>query len=83
MMAKWNSFWRRCRAVPCAVWRFYRDGFRSMTVGRYLWAIIIIKVAILLLVFKLWLLPDRLSRDYDDDASRAQAVREALSGGRR
>ncbi len=54
-----------------------------MTVGRYLWAIIIIKVAILLLVFKLWLLPDRLSRDYDDDASRAQAVREALSGGRR
>lgn len=62
-----------------AVWRFYVDGFRQMTVGRYLWAIIILKVAILLLVFKLFLLPDRLARDYDNDDERAKAVRKTLS----
>lgn len=61
------------------VWQFYRDGFREMTVGRYLWAMIILKVAILLLVFKLILLPDRLGRDYDSDSERAQAVRSALT----
>ena len=31
--------------------RFYRDGFRSMTVGRYLWAMIIIKLFILFFIF--------------------------------
>ena len=31
------------------VWHFYRDGFRAMTVGRYLWALILIKLFILFL----------------------------------
>ncbi len=35
------------------IWRFYADGFRSMTVGRQLWALILVKVALLFLVFKL------------------------------
>ena len=26
------------------IWRFYYEGFRSMTVGRVLWAIIFIKL---------------------------------------
>lgn len=30
-----------------AVWRFYRDGFRSMTWGRTLWLIIIVKLTVL------------------------------------
>ena len=29
------------------VYRFYADGFKSMTVGRYLWAMILIKLAIM------------------------------------
>lgn len=60
------------------VYRFYRDGFRSMTVGRYLWLMIIIKLFILFFVFKLFFFPDLLKRDYDNDADRAQAVRSAL-----
>lgn len=58
--------------------RFYLDGFRSMTVGRKLWALIIIKLVIFFLVFKLFLFPDILSRDYDTDEERADAVRENL-----
>jgi uncharacterized membrane protein len=57
------------------VWRFYADGFRQMTVGRYLWAMILIKVAILFLVFRLFFFPDRLQEDYSTDSERAQAVR--------
>jgi len=58
----------------------YVDGFRQMTVGRSLWVLIIIKVIILFGVFKLLFFPDVLSRDYDTDEARADAVREALVG---
>lgn len=57
----------------------YVDGFRSMTVGRKLWALIIIKVIILFAVFKLLFFPDVLEENYDNDADRAQAVRSALT----
>ena len=65
------------------VWRFYRDGFSAMTVVRYLWALILIKLFILFFVFKLFFFPDLLKRDYDNDRDRAQAVRTALTDERR
>lgn len=74
-----RALFRTPIAAAVSVWRFYRDGFRQMTVGRKLWALIIIKVALLLLVFKLFFFPDVLRRDYPDDASRADAVRERLA----
>ena len=61
-------------------WSMYDDGFRSMTVGRRLWMIIIIKLAIIFLVFKLFFFPDILEENYPDDEARAQAVRTALTG---
>jgi len=57
----------------------YVDGFRNMTVGRTLWALIILKIVLLLFVFKLIFFPDILKRDYDTDEQRAQAVRNALT----
>ncbi len=60
------------------IWYFYYDGFRSMTVGRTLWAIIILKLFIFFVVMKLLFFPNILSRDYDNDADRADAVRENL-----
>lgn len=62
-----------------AAYEMYRDGFRSMTIGRYLWAIIIVKLLIMFLVLKLFFFPDILRTRYDDDASRAEAVRDALA----
>lgn len=61
-----------------AVVRFYVDGFRSMTLGRTLWVMILLKLLILFCVFRLLFFPDVLARDYDDDAQRAQAVRTSL-----
>ncbi|MDE6491318.1 MAG: DUF4492 domain-containing protein [Muribaculaceae bacterium] len=65
------------------IWRFYSDGFRSMTVGRKLWALIIFKVIVLLLVFRLFFFPNILERDYDNDADRSDAVRSSLLDSRR
>lgn len=69
-----NSFFNRALSM-------YVDGFRSMTVGRKLWALILIKLAIMFLVFRLFFFPDILHENYDTDAQRAQAVRSALASG--
>ncbi len=68
-----QGFWRRALDM-------YVDGFRNMTVGRTLWALIIVKVIILLVVFKLLFFPNVLNRDYDTDEARAEAVRQSLVG---
>ncbi|MDE6100630.1 MAG: DUF4492 domain-containing protein [Paramuribaculum sp.] len=58
--------------------RFYVEGFREMTLGRCLWALILIKLALLFLVFRIFFFPDRLQRDYSSDEQRAKAVRREL-----
>lgn len=65
-------------SLPRRIIRFYVDGFRSMTVGRDLWILILIKLFILFFVFKLFFFPDLLKRDYDNDNDRAGAVRGSL-----
>lgn len=56
----------------------YVEGFKNMTVGRSLWAIILLKLVIFFAVLKLFFFPNLLSRDYDTDEQRASAVRSAL-----
>ena len=58
---------------------FYIDGFKSMTIGRKLWAIVLIKVVLLFLVFRLFFFPNILQENYDNDDDRARAVAEQLS----
>ena len=62
------------------IFHLYYDGFRTMTLGKTLWAVILIKLAIIFLVFKLFFFPDILEENYPDDEARAQAVRTALTG---
>lgn len=57
----------------------YVDGFRSMTVGRKLWMLIIAKLVLFFLVLKLFFFPDILSTNFDTDEQRADAVRSALT----
>lgn len=61
-----------------SIYEFYRQGFASMTVGKTLWLVIGIKVAIIFLVLKLWLFPNYLNTNYDSDAERSEAVRTSL-----
>ena len=59
----------------------YVDGFRNMTVGRSLWALIIIKLLLFFVVLKIFFFPDILATRYDNDADRAAAVGRVLQGG--
>lgn len=47
--------------VLLRVVRFYVDGFKSMTTGRILWFIILIKLFIIFVVLKIFFFPDFLS----------------------
>ena len=58
--------------------RFYVEGFKSMTVGKTLWALIILKLFIMFAILKLFFFPDLLSSNYDNDDDRAQHVRNEL-----
>ncbi len=39
---------------------FYRDGFRAMTLGRTLWAVILLKLFIMFALLRLFFFPDFL-----------------------
>ncbi|MDE7145411.1 MAG: DUF4492 domain-containing protein, partial [Duncaniella sp.] len=55
-----SSTVRRIAGLPQRIFRFYMDGFRSMTIGKKLWILIIIKLIIIFCVFKLFFFPDIL-----------------------
>lgn len=44
-----------------SIWRFYVEGFRSMTLGRTLWLIILVKLFIMFFILKLFFFPNFLS----------------------
>ncbi|MBR6972348.1 MAG: DUF4492 domain-containing protein [Bacteroidales bacterium] len=60
------------------VYEFYRDGFRNMEVGKTLWIIILIKLAIMFLILRVFFFRPELS-GYDTDAEKAEHVRENLT----
>lgn len=60
-------------------YEMYRDGFRSMTIGRTLWLVILIKLAIMFLVLKMFFFPNKLNTEYSTDSERSQAVMESLT----
>jgi flagellar basal body-associated protein FliL len=61
------------------VFHFYYDGFRSMTVGKTLWTIIIIKLFILFFVLKLFFFPNFLKKNFKTDEERSKHVLEQLT----
>ncbi len=61
------------------VFRFYRDGFKRMTVGKTLWKIIGIKVFILFAVLKYFFFPDFLATQFVNDSQRADYVMDQLT----
>lgn len=51
--------------------RFYVEGFRSMTVGKTLWAIILVKLFILFAILKVFFFPDFLAGQSPEQRSRS------------
>ncbi|MDU1892321.1 MAG: DUF4492 domain-containing protein [Dysgonomonas sp.] len=56
----------------------FRDGFKSMTLGKTLWAIVIIKLIIMFLILRPFFFPNFLSSKFDDSQSKSDYVSEEL-----
>ncbi len=61
------------------IYRFYRDGFSSMVLGKTLWKIIFIKLIIMFGVLKLFFFPNYLSTNFETDNERASHVLEEIT----
>ena len=58
---------------------FYFEGFKSMTWGRKLWGIILIKLFIMFAVLRLFFFPDILEKEFDNDEERSRHVLEQIT----
>ncbi len=61
------------------VFRFYYEGFASMTVGKKLWIIILLKLFIMFGLLKVFFFPNILEEKFDTDEERSEYVIEQLS----
>ena len=70
----------RFSATVNNVFRFYYDGFRTMSEwGKKVWIIIIIKLFIIFAILKIFFFPDLLKKNFDSDAQRSEYVLEQLT----
>ena len=60
------------------VFRFYVDGFRNMTWGKSVWAVILVKLFIMFAILRVFFFPDMLKRDFTTDEERGDHVLEQL-----
>lgn len=70
---------RSMKQILSQIFQFYYQGFKSMTVGKKLWAIIIIKLIIMFLVLKLFFFPNYLKTNFKTDEERGDHVIEQLT----
>ena len=58
------------------IYRFYVDGFRSMTLGRTLWFIILIKLFIMFPILRAFFFPDFLASKGDTEEEQQDYIVE-------
>ncbi len=61
------------------IFQFYYQGFKSMTIGKKLWMIIIIKLVVMFLVLKLFFFPNFLNTHFKTDGERSNYVIKQLT----
>lgn len=61
------------------VFRFYYEGFKGMTLGKTLWAIILIKFFIMFAILKVFFFPDFLNSRFESAEEKAAYVGEQLT----
>ena len=62
------------------VWALYYDGFRDMPRwGKVLWTVVIIKLFIMFIVFKMCLMPNYLNSRFDTAEEKSDFVIERLT----
>lgn len=56
----------------------FRDGFKSMTLGKVLWTLVIIKLIIMFLILRPFFFPNFLNSKFDTSEEKADYVNEQL-----
>jgi hypothetical protein len=64
-------------SVPVRIFRFYLEGFRSMTLGKTLWVIILIKLFVMFAVLKIFFFPRYLNQ-FDTRSEKENYVSNEL-----
>jgi len=67
------------KEILLGIFHFYYLGFRNMTLGRKLWAIILVKLILIFLVLKLFFFPNLLKTNFKTDEQRSNHVFEQLT----
>ena len=57
---------------------FYRDGFKNMTLGRTLWALVLIKLFIIFAIVKVFFFPNFLNSKFEKEEDKADYVKTEL-----
>ncbi len=61
------------------IFLFYYEGFTSMTVGKKLWVIILVKLFFMFAILKLFFFPDFLKTNFKNDKERSDYVIEQIT----
>lgn len=64
-------------SVPVRIFRFYLEGFKSMDLGRTLWALILIKLFIMFVILKIFFFP-RFLNQFDSKTDKEDYVSQEL-----
>lgn len=56
------------------IFNFYYQGFRSMTLGKTLWLIILIKLFIMFAILKIFFFPNFLNSKADGESEKANYI---------
>ena len=63
--------------ISVRIFRFYYDGFRSMDIGKTLWALILIKLFIMFIILKIFFFPRYLNQ-FDTKSEKENYVSKEL-----
>ena len=67
------------QGLQSRIFHLYYDGFRTMTLGRTLWTIILIKLAIIFLVLKLFFFPNYINSNAKNGDKAGFVSKEILN----
>ena len=67
----------KATSIPVRIFRFYYEGFRSMTLGKTLWTLILIKLFIMFVILKIFFFPRYLNQ-FDTNNEKEKYISKEL-----
>ena len=62
-----------------AIYSFYHDGFKGMTIGKQLWKIILIKLFVMFAILKFFFFPNFLNTHFETNEEKSNFILEQMT----